>query len=260
MTKLSTILSILVLVSLMPSAYSYSEVRPCDDGSPPVWIYGKGVICNPSSVDLFFDFIVSGFNDLIEKFTGKPLFVILPSAYADSFLEPKENFIFGIKNFVQDVIITITPEENRGQVIAEFAREIQTTIDDKSKHGEVISLDLEERRKELLNTEVRIGGFSGRVIDMDNIRSEIESIADMNQIRILYSQFPDCIESCTPEQKDIFNNKVNSLDSWQDKCSGIFDIDDYTYSTNSFDDLSDKCPDLKNYSHKHLKTIITGKI
>lgn len=180
----------------------------------------------------------------------------MPSVYAQSFLEPKENFVFGIKNIIQDIIITISPEEKRGQLIADFAKQLQTEIDDKSKRGEVISLDIEERRKELLNKEV----MGNKVINLQSVKDEIASLGEMNEIRILYSQFPDCIKTCTDTDKQRFNDRVNSLETWKNKCSGTFDINNYKFNIDSFDKLSEQCPELKNYSHKHLRTVVSGVI
>lgn len=191
----------------------------------------------------------------------------MPSSYANSFTEPRADFGFAVKSFVQDIIIAVSPEEKRGERIAEFVFDLQKDIDAKTKRGEIVSLDVEDRRKDLMNRfETTVSntqnGITAKLPSeaLTNLKADLELLGELNEIRILYSQFPECLKNCTPEQKDIFNEKVNSLQTWDNKCTGKFNIDDYKWTDASFDDLSKKCPDLQKYDKMHLKLEVSGRV
>jgi hypothetical protein len=179
-------------------------------------------------------------------------------AYAEqgfSFVKP--DFLFKITNFVEDIRIQIADTKEKVELIKEFALDKQTRIDTALERGEQVSLELEERRTELIT---KADTVDDNTSPFKSIKDELNKVAEYNQIMILYSQFPDCIENCTDSQKQDFNDKVNSLDSWKNKCSGTFDIENYRYTIESFDKLKDSCPDLNNFTQKNLQLAVTGKV
>ncbi len=183
---------------------------------------------------------------------------ILGSQSADaqqgfSFVKP--DFLFQITNWIEDVRISITPFEDRADLIREFALDKQTRIDTALQRGETVPLAIEERRKELILESLAVDTTGNVFI---TIKSELDKLGEFNEIRILYSQFPDCIDNCTDQQKIDFNDRVNNLDTWQNKCMGTFDINNYDFSDNAFGKLSQLCPDLSKYSKNHLRTAISG--
>ncbi len=168
-------------------------------------------------------------------------------AYADGFSFAKPDILFTITNFIEDIRIEIADSvETKNKLINEFINDKQSRIDKAFVNNEKISMDVEKRRTELIKKTSSID--SG----VSKLRSEIDTLSELNDIKILYSQFPDCIKTCDQNEKSIFNNKVNSLKSWKTRCTGIFDIDDYKFNDVSFDKLSSKCPDLKKYTKSAL--------
>ncbi len=167
-----------------------------------------------------------------------------------SFAQP--DFVFKITNIIEDIRLQISSGQDKIELIKEFALDKQTRIDTALARGETVSLEIENRRTEIINKANNITPF-------ESIRKELEVLGEMNQIRILYSNFDECTTQCSEIEKEQFNEKVNSLDTWQNKCSGDFDIHDYSLSNSSFDDLTQKCPDLKQYSKNHLITALSGK-
>lgn len=168
-----------------------------------------------------------------------------------TFAQP--DFIFRITNIIEDIRLGIASGQDKIELIKEFAHDKQVRIDQALSRGETVSMAIEERRTELLS-ERNINNITGLQV----FREKLDEVAELNTIRILYSQFDECTMSCTELEKQQFNDRVNSLDTWKNKCSGSFDIHDYALSNRSFDDLSVKCPDLKKYSKNHLITAISG--
>jgi hypothetical protein len=189
-----------------------------------------------------------------------PIFVILtvilvsnavtPAVYAESFSFVKPDFVFKITNIIEDIRLGLASAQDKIELIKEFAKDKQIRIDTALSRGESVPIEIEERRKALLDTS-SIG---------ETIKSELDRLGEMNEVRILYSQFPRCLETCTESEKELFNQKVNSLESWKSKCLGEFDIDSYENTNESFDKLAQKCPDLKNFSKNHLKSVVTGRV
>src|SRR3990167_6321882 len=168
--------------------------------------------------------------------------------YAESFSFAKPDFVFKITNIIEDIRLGLASAQDKIELIKEFAKDKQTRIDTALSRGETVPMEIEERRKALINTS-SIG---------EKIKAEFDRLGEMNEIRILYSQFPRCLESCTEQEKEIFNERVNSLGTWKSKCSGTFDIDGYENTNESFDKLAQKCPDLKNLSKSHLRSVVSG--
>lgn len=175
--------------------------------------------------------------------------------YADGFSFSQSNFLFKIQNVIEDIRINLASPVDKIDLIKEFALDKQTIIDTKTKNGERVPLDIEERRLELIEKTDKI---TESVNIVTNIKNELQNLGEMNEIRILYSEFEDCKLNCTDQQLQEFNDKVNSLETWKNKCSGTFDINDYDYSMNAFEKLTEKCPDLKKFSKNHLKTVVNG--
>lgn len=175
--------------------------------------------------------------------------------YADGFSFSQSNFLFKIQNVIEDIRINLASPVDKIDLIKEFALDKQTIIDTKTKNGERVPLDIEERRLELIEKTDKI---TESVNIVTNIKNELQNLGEMNEIRILYSEFEDCKLNCTDQQLQEFNDKVNSLETWKNKCSGTFDINDYDYSMNAFEKLTEKCPDLTKFSKNHLKTVVNG--
>lgn len=174
-------------------------------------------------------------------------------AYAEQgFTFVKPSWVFGVQNFIEDIRLHVATGVDKIELIKEFALDKQSRIDEALTRGDTVSLALEERRLELLDRK------DINIVYLKSLKAEYNKIAELNSIRILYSQFPDCIENCTEAQKELFNDKVNGLNAWQEKCSGVFDINNFQYTFDSFDKLKQSCPTLKDYSQKHLKLAITG--
>ena len=171
----------------------------------------------------------------------------------------RESIIFGIQSWVEDVRINFAQSEDKIELIKEFVAEKQARIDNAVNKGENVSLDVEERRKELLDVS-KYGISSDDLEIFNNLKDEINVASEYNEIRILYSQFDDCTLNCTELEKQEFNDKVNSLDTWKLRCSGEFDIHEYALQQSSFDKLAQKCPDLNKFSQNHLKSAISGKV
>src|SRR3990167_9519131 len=173
---------------------------------------------------------------------------LVSPVYAQQFSFAKPDFVFKITNIIEDIRLGLASAQDKIELIKEFAKDKQTRIDTALSRGETVPMEIEERRKALINTS-SIG---------EKIKAEFDRLGEMNQIRILYSEFPRCLEICTEQEKESFNQKVNSLDSWKTKCSGEFDIDSYENTNESFDKLAQKCPDLKNLSKSHLRSVVSG--
>ena len=177
---------------------------------------------------------------------------ILP-VHAIGFSFSESNFLFKVQNVIEDIRIIVASPSDKITLIKEFALEKQAIIDTKTINGEKVPLDIEERRLELIDKSDNI---EESVDVITQLKNELNQLGEMNEIRILYSQFEDCKINCTDQQLLDFNEKVNALDSWNNKCQGTFDIDDYDYSMNSYDKLSSKCPDLYKFSKNHLKSVV----
>ena len=173
--------------------------------------------------------------------------------HAIGFSFSESNFLFKVQNVIEDIRIIIASPSDKITLIKEFALEKQAIIDTKTINGEKVPLDIEERRLELIDKSDNI---EESVDVITQLKNELNQLGEMNEIRILYSQFEDCKINCTDQQLLDFNEKVNALDSWNNKCQGTFDIDDYDYSMNSYDKLSSKCPDLYKFSKNHLKSVV----
>ena len=173
--------------------------------------------------------------------------------YAYGFSFSESNFLFKVQNVIEDIRINLASPPDKITLIKEFALEKQAIIDTKTINGEKVPLDIEERRLELIDKSDNI---AESVDVITQFKNELNHLGEMNEIRILYSQFEDCKINCTDQQLLDFNEKVNALDSWNNKCQGTFDIDDYDYSMNAFDKLSSKCPDLYKFSKNHLKSVV----
>ena len=176
---------------------------------------------------------------------------VVTPVFADSFSFSKPDFMFKLTNIIEDIRLGIASTDDKVILIKEFAKDKQTRIDYALSRGDAVPLEMEERRKVLVEKITTVGAG-------EKIRHELEQFSDLNEVRILYSQFPECIESCTIQDKEIFNEKVNSLKTWKNKCSGTFDIDDYSNTDGSFDALTEKCPDLKKYSKNNIKSAMNG--
>ncbi len=177
-----------------------------------------------------------------------------------SFSFDQHDFVFKIKNIIEDIRLKISSGQDKIELIKEFALDKQTRIDTALARGETVSLAIEERRTDILDKIDKNSGAVSNGVFGWSVPSEIVQLGEMNQIRILYSNFDECTTSCSEIEKEQFNEKVNSLDTWQKKCTGTFDIHDYALTDSSLDRLSNVCPDLNKYSKNHLSIALSGKI
>jgi hypothetical protein len=217
--------------------------------------------CNPTFITYLLNLdVVIG--DLFRGLIEAILLPVLPYAHAQqSFSFEQPDFIFQIQTIVEDIRLGFATGADKASLIVEFAKDKQTRIDTALARGETLPLAVEERRNELINTEVKTETNSDGVrveTIFNNFNNEYNKLAELNEIRILYSQFDDCKMTCTEQDKQVFNDKVNSLDSWEKKCSGTFNIDNFDYSDSGFDKLSNSCPELKTYDRNSLLHRISG--
>lgn len=192
---------------------------------------------------------------LIGSVAMTPAFAQSDNSRGFAFAQP--DFTFRIINIIEDIRLGFASGQDKVELIKEFAKDKQTRIDTALSRGETVSLAIEERRIELVDKALG----TGYVLESNGqlpFYQEINQISEMNEIRILYSQFDECTVSCTESEKQEFNDKVNSLETWKNKCSGSFDIDNYDYSNGGFDKLSNSCPDLKQYDRNTLLSKILG--
>lgn len=188
-------------------------------------------------------------------------------SYAEGFSFAKPDFFFKIGNMFEDARIGLALgllDDKKGalELIKEFAENHQARVDEATSKGENVSMERNDRLNELYQKSVDIAEHDDK--ELRDIWAEtrriVKEVGEWNEIRILYTQFDDCIRDCSDAEKQMFSDKVNALETWQNKCTGTFNINDYQYTYESFDKLTDKCTDLKNYSDKHLKSFVSGKI
>jgi len=164
------------------------------------------------------------------------------------FLE--SDLFFKIQTFIEDVRITLASTDDKVILIKEFVSNKQTTINNAVINNESTSLDIEDRRMTLVDMLSDFTAESGKY------QSDMWDISEMNEIRLLYSQFEDCSSSCSSDEKLQFNDSVNQLNSWNNHCTESFNIDHYSYDMESYDKLSNVCPELKSISIDKLRNMV----
>jgi|LWDU01.1.fsa_nt_gi hypothetical protein len=187
--------------------------------------------------------------------------VVLGSSTIQSFAHPtdsyhkesyflKSDFFFKVQTFIEDVRISFASNDDKVSLIKEFVTDKQKTINIAVTNNNPTSLEIEDRRMSLVDM---LGDFTA---EAGKYQSDMWDISEMNEIRLLYSQFKDCTSSCTPDEKQQFNNSVNNLSSWNNHCTESFNISNYSYSMESYDKLSNICPELKTIPFEQLQGMI----
>lgn len=189
---------------------------------------------------------------------------------------PDPSLGFKIKSIWFDIVENIAfTQEKKVEFKLANAQALQDEIDYLDKNNYVIPAEIEQKRlqklsevKEIVDThsqmsDEKIEIFSklhGLAKDtVGNVIEKLEDVKDLNEIRILYGQFPNVLKADDATKKE-FNDKVNSLKSWSENCIGTFDVTDYALTNESYDKLADKCPTLKKYSSEKAKLLITGNV
>ena len=195
-------------------------------------------------------------------------FVMFPTAHAQTNFNnfsPASPIGFQIQQFIFDIqeIITVDPEK-KAELMLSHANEIQSQIDELDKNSQLIPAEYEEKRQEKLQkaqeiiTNLQQTNPDQSLDALENVASKLSSLTEINEIRVLYGQFPEVLASDDEALKQEFNDKVNSLDSWNDNCFGNFDVDDYQMTNESYEKLAQKCTPLKEYSLQKVRMIVSG--
>lgn len=200
--------------------------------------------------------------------------MVIP-VYADN-NNAKPTLQWQIKVFFEDVqeLITTDPQK-KAQLVLEHVEQRQIEIDYLESQNQPIPKEFEERRLAKLDQAERLVAdsmdlpFSDEHGVMPKTASDsadplvkaistLKRVGELNEIRIAYSEFPDVINSGDENQIKEFNEKINSLDTWNDYCSGTFDANEYSHDPASFDRLTEKCPALKQHSINEIKGLFNG--
>ena len=187
--------------------------------------------------------------------------VVLGSSAIQSYAHPtdsyhkesyfvKSDLFFKISTFIEDVRIAFASDSDKVKLIKEFVIDKQIMINNAVKNQQSTSLDIEDRRMTLVDM------LSDFTAEAGKFQSDMWDISEINEIKLLYSQFKNCTVNCTGDEKIQYNSSVNSLSSWKNHCIDLFDIDDYSYDMESFEKLSNICPELKSIPVDQLKVII----
>ena len=91
----------------------------------------------------------------------------------------------------------------------------------------------------------------------------LRQMGEVNNIRILYSQLPSVVNA-SDEIKQRYNDKVNSLDTWQKFCIGEFDVDELLPLRSAVDKLEIQCPKLlelqEQFGRERIRLLVTGQV
>ncbi len=181
------------------------------------------------------------------------LIVFIPSpASAISSVEP--TMAWHLKNFINDVQETLTfNPTQKAQLKLQHAQELQDQIDQLDMQGIEIPEEVERRRLQKLGEVQNIveGSISTARTSLQDALDKIRLVGELNDIRILHSQFANVIQNGTPQEQQDFENRVNALQTWNKYCSGVFDLDDYKPINQSWITLKQKCPDLDRWENQY---------
>ncbi len=203
------------------------------------------------------------------------LFVILvmsmsvPSAFAQQDFNinfkgfsPDAPIGFHIQQFFADVTEEFTFDPiKKAELKVKHAQDIQDQIDELDRVNKVIPAEYEEKRVQKL-TEVSELLTTVPTSEKSNIQIAVDKLTELtevNKIRILWGQFPNVISSDDATKAD-FNKRVNELASWNNNCSGSFDVKDFRLTNESFDKLAKQCPALQDYSQNKIRMIVSGNV
>jgi len=207
---------------------------------------------------------------------GETLFDRIPAFELgnDNFIKrfaPDTDFGFFIRTVTNNVSEALTfNDERRAELKLQHAQVDQDEINDLDSRGLPIPLQLEQRRiakineaTEILNNRIE---RNQTITDKDNLTDRFDTLREMgelNDIRILYSQLPRVIES-DHATKQQYNEKVNSLDTWQNNCHGEFDVDNMVPLSMAVKKLETQCPrlvELQNqFGYERIKMMVSGTV
>lgn len=178
-------------------------------------------------------------------------------------------------NFVEDI------EERAGfgfdclcsrpvaELQAEHSERQQALIDELGGNGYPIPFEFEQRRAEKLGQAVQVlqtvsdeSMNQQQRTTLEIVVARLQAISEINEIRILHSQIPQVINS-DDATKQRFNDRVNNLQSWQEFCTGEFDIDNYKQDRTGWQLLKDDCSQLgeweRQYGYSAIKSYVIGR-
>lgn len=190
---------------------------------------------------------------------------ILPYGYSQGIdfnqFSPDKGFGFKITELVWAIQEELTFDpERKANIKMQHAVEIQDKIETMIENKEPIPVGLEESRQEKLSDVRKIIESSGNEISkVDELKlvgtlQQMGLLSDVNEIRTLYGQFYSVLNSDNEELQNEYNDRVNSLGSWDRYCIGDFDIKRFKGLTQEeqFDLLTDYCEEIKNVDRKTL--------
>jgi len=183
-------------------------------------------------------------------------------------LAPPVDFNWQLKVFREDVMefFTFDPVE-KAQLKLQHAEERQIEIDNLDSRGFAIPLEYEERRVVKLNEASDLlvkSNEEGRVIlpEIVEMFETLRTMGELNDIRVLYSQL-EIVAVADQQTKDSFNTKVNALRTWQENCTGEFDIDAILPVRTAIDKIEIQCPKLlelqEQFSRERIRILVSGQ-
>jgi len=184
-------------------------------------------------------------------------------------LAPPVDFSWSLKIFREDILefFTFDPIE-KAQLKLQHAEERQLEIDNLDTRGFAIPIEYEERRVQKLNEASDILNKSneeGRVILPEIVETfdTLRTMGELNDIRVLYSQL-ETVAIADEQTKVNFNQKVNSLRTWQENCIGEFDIDAVLPVRTAIDKIEIQCPKLlelqEQFGRERIRLLVSGEV
>jgi len=211
------------------------------------------------------------------QFTNEPFFLKeIPdfSLANDSLIKrisPSTDFSYALQVFREDIheAFTFNPEQ-KAELKLKHAQEEQERINLLDISGNQIPLQHEERRIQKLNEAKEIiqqkFESEGTYQDRERITDTwdlLREMGELNDIRILYSQLPRVINADDDTKRE-YNEKVNSLDTWKNNCTGSFDVDDMKPLRKAVQKLEAQCPKLvvlqDKFGYERMKILVTGEV
>jgi len=160
--------------------------------------------------------------------------------------------------------LTFDPLE-KAKLKLQFAQERQIEIEQRITDGLSIPPEFEQRRIQKLNEAIAIFNERDATTILPEIIQSIQGIREMaefNEVKVLYSQLETVLAS-PQEVKDAFNDRVNSLDAFQENCIGEFDVNDFRQFDLAFEILEEQCPRLveleDQFGRERLRMLVTGQ-
>ena len=177
---------------------------------------------------------------------------------------PDAPVMFKVQQFFAGVSESLTfDQDKKAELKLKHAQDIQDQIDELDRVNKVIPAEFEEKRLEKIQqAQTILSNEPMANVDrepMQDIINKLTTVSELNQIRILWGQFPNVISADDATKAD-FNKRVNALKSWDNNCSGSFDVDDYRMTNESFEKLAQKCPAVQDYSQNKIRHLISGNV